>query len=181
MRSLWIYLAATALSCASFVLPDSEVDLDKVDDADTRAIVKASYLYNFGVQCDWPAEYKQGRFQIAVLGNDAVYHELASKYVGKPVGGQVLEIIRATEIEDIERPHVVYVSEAYHGDLAELCELTEAKPMLIACEMPGALNQGGTVNFIVKDSKIRYELNAALAAEKGITLGTNIVHWAVQP
>jgi hypothetical protein len=177
-RLLALFLIPIALVGTSFKI---EGESNKVDDANTRAIIKASYLYNFSTQCDWPAASKDKHFQIAILGNDPVYAELAAKYVGKPVGGQTLEVVLCGSTEDIDQPHVLYVSEDALPDLKKISARVADEPVMVVCEKKGGLADGATINFVVEDAKIRFELNAEQAAAKGITLGSNIVHWAIQP
>lgn len=153
----------------------------QLSDTDTRAIVKAAYLYNFGTQCDWPASTKDKHFQIAILGNDPIYAELATKYIGKPVGGQSLEVLLLGSTDEIDQPHILYVSKDAQEDLADIAELVKDQSVMIVTEQSGALDLGALVNFVVVESVIKFELNSQLAGTKGITLGSNIVHWAVQP
>ena len=174
-------LIAYLMLPAALLLSGFNADSNKVDDANTRAIIKTSYLYNFGTQCDWPAGSKDKHFQIAILGNDPIYTELATKYAGKPVGGQSLEVILCNSTGDIDQPHILYVADEALGDLAGIVKLVKDEPVMLVCESPGALAQGATVNFVVENAKIKFELNTEQAAAKGITLGSNIVHWAIQP
>ncbi|MGC6533262.1 MAG: YfiR family protein [Flavobacteriales bacterium] len=178
MQHLLAYLLLPAALLFSGFHPEPG---NKVDDANTRAIIKASYLYNFGTQCDWPPGSKDKHFQIAILGNDPVYTELATKYVGKPVGGQTLEVVLCGSTEDIDQPHILYVADEALADLADIAALVTDEPVMVVCESPGALRKGAMVNFVVEDAKIKFELNTEQAAAKGITLGSNIVHWAIQP
>lgn len=152
-----------------------------LSETDTRAIVKASYLYNFGKQCDWPAATKDQHFQIAILGNDPIYTELATKYMGKPVGGQSVEVVLLGNTDEIDEPHILYISEEATVDLEEICKLIDDQSIMVVTEHPQALTQGAMINFVVVESVIKFELNAQLAETKGITLGSNIVHWAVEP
>lgn len=179
MAQVFAYLALPL-----FVMMSPSFDRDQnqggLQDTDTRAIIKANYLFNFGAQCDWPEEAKQGRFEIAVLGNDPVYRSLADTYVGKPIGSQVVEIIKYGLASEIEVPNILYIGEDSLDKLDEICLQLKDKSIMVVCEQPGALNKGATINFTVDASKIRYELNTEQAVEKGITFGTIILQWAVQ-
>ena len=54
-----------------------------VQTKDTRAVLKALYIYNFATLTDWPSDYKSGDFVIGVLGESSVFDELQKKYRGK--------------------------------------------------------------------------------------------------
>lgn len=179
MTQLFAYLAIPLCLMLSPSIDGQHAQGD-AQDTDTRAIIKASFLYNFGVQCDWPDEAKKGRFEIAVLGNDAVYRALADTYVGKPVGSQVVEVVKYGELSEIEKPNILYVAADSLEELEPACDLLEEKSVMVVCEQPDAMSKGATINFVVDSSKIRYELNTEQAASKGITFGTIILQWAVQ-
>lgn len=179
MTQLFAYLALPLCLMMSPTF-DGLQNQGGIQDTDTRSIIKANFLFNFGVQCDWPEYAKQGRFEIAVLGNDPVYRALADTYVGKPVGSQVVEVIKYGDLSEIEEPNILYIGSDALEDIEAVCDQLKDKPVMVVCEYPEALSKGVTINFTVDSSKIRYELNIEQAARKGITFGTIILQWAVQ-
>jgi hypothetical protein len=43
----------------------------------------------------------------------------------------------------------------------------------------GALERGAFINFVAVGNRIRYQINADQAREKGVLIGNKIMSWAV--
>ena len=52
--------------------------------------------------------------------------------------------------------------------------------MLLVADSEDALASGALINFVVIGNRIRYEINAQQAREKGVLIGNKIMSWAVK-
>ncbi|MGY8918043.1 MAG: hypothetical protein ACKVJ6_07205 [Flavobacteriales bacterium] len=78
-----IYLILFAIvTTASISWLQTEQGGPKLDEANTIAITKASFLFQFAKSNDWPNDKKQGNFRIGIQGNTALYNFLVEKYSG---------------------------------------------------------------------------------------------------
>ncbi len=155
--------------------PEKDIQLDEKD---TQAMFKASYLFQFSVQSDWPEDDKTGAFKMGVYGNHSLYEELVAKYATKPIGGQVLEVLEILDLEDLEKLHVIYVSKEKSEDLELVREKTSTYSSLIVSHVEKGLERGAIINFVIVESGIRYELSLDNANSKGITIGSKLLQWS---
>ncbi len=150
-----------------------------LDDADTVAMLKASYLFKFASSNDWPADVKQGPFKIAVIGNNNVYRELLTKYATKPIGSQALEVYLLETTTSSDFYHVVYVSGNRADDLAKLAKATSGRPSLLVGDGKQSVGNGAAIGFVVVDNTTRYVINPDAAQRRKISIGSTILLWSV--
>lgn len=148
----------------------------RLDETDTRAVMKANFLYHFAAGNDWPDDVKRGNFRVAVIGNERMYRELVDKYALKPIGAQPLEVVRVEPGALSGFYHIVY---AEGTDVRRLAGNIGNRPTLLVTERTGALAEGATINFVVRNNRILYEIDPAAASRRGVLLGSKILSWAV--
>ena len=131
---------------ASFFIQDPQ--LPEMNEKDTGAIVKASYLYNFGKYIDWPEEEKTGNFIISVMGGDNLYQELVKNYNSKQIGLQQIEIRKLSKTLKISDCHIIYVGEEYLDLLPEIAEKFKNTPTLVVSDGEKTLSNGSAIAFV---------------------------------
>lgn len=156
-----------------------QASAQKIDESDTRAMVQASFLFQFASNCSWPKELRSGKFYIGILGNPAIFTSAKERYGAKPVGSQVLEFVSLTEIPTTQFFHIVFIDKSHKGDLSKALKELKNKGTLVVTNWEGALGQGAHINFKTVDGSIRYEMNEALIEDKKIIPGVKIVQWKV--
>jgi len=180
IRNIYLLLFAIVISL-SFSWLKSDQGGPKLDEANTIAITKASFLFQFARSNDWPNDKKQGNFRIGIQGNTALYNLLVEKYAGQSIGSQMLEVV---EIDDSvlmsEFIHVLY-TESEGDELLQLIEYTAEKPIMVvtSVDADSAMPEGAVVNFVVQTSRIRYELDMENALKRGLIVGNRILSWAI--
>jgi YfiR/HmsC-like len=165
-----LLLAIFALSVTTE--PDQKED-------DTVAMVKASYLYHLASSNEWPAASKKGRFTIGIYGNHSVFLETSARYGSKPVGSQTIEVVELMSAQDPRNMHIMYIDKTKKPEMALIMQHMRGKSTIITTHFEGALAMGAAVNFKEYNNSIRYELNRKAAEDRGISLGTNIIQWAI--
>ena len=170
-RALVIWISLLLLGVSAYAQPSTDFKA-------TNARLKALYIYNFAKKVDWPAEYKTGNFVIGVVGSDDVYDKLVQLYSSKSIASQPIEIKRFESATAIDRCHLLYVPEKQHGAIAEIVKNVGKNSSLIVTEKDGGIEDGAVINFIIKDSKLKYELNNKTAASRKLLIGTDLQHLA---
>lgn len=176
-RLFTIYISIFLVSTAMLVPANLE---QQPDESNTSLIIKASFLYQFSSNNDWPAEVKKGKFLIGVLGDHSLYTELASRYGSKPVGSQVLEALELIDLPENKTLHILFVDKSKKAELPRIIKALAGKHTLIVTNWEGALSQGAAINFKTVESNIRYELSEKATIERGISLGVKIKNWAIK-
>jgi hypothetical protein len=129
--------------------------LPEMNEKDTGALVKASYLYNFGKYIDWPEEEKTGNFIISVMGGDNLYQELVKNYNSKQIGLQQIEIRKLSKTLKISDCHIIYVGKENHDLLPQIAEKFQNTPTLIV--------SGSAIAFIWNESNWLFDLKTSNA------------------
>lgn len=172
-----LFLTVFSLLCLAMV-PNKTNDT-QLDDADTIAITKANFLFQFATFNDWPEDRKKGPFKIGVVGNDNLYKEMLEKYASKAVGSQALEVHRLDKMQSGQYYHIIYVDGAANGAMPNVIKAIGEEPTLLVANNRDALQKGAAISFVPIDGMIRYSINPEVAKKKNITIGSRIQLWAV--
>jgi len=180
-NSVWVLLAGIAIIAGlGLAWIQGDQGGPKLDAADTIAITKASFLFQFARSNDWPEETKEGNFKIGIHGNRVLFNFLVERYSNQSIGSQMLEVVWYEEAEMSEYTHILY-SESEGEDLARLIKSTGNQPVMVVTSVHGELKmpKGSVMNFVIQSSKIRYELDMDNAILRGLVVGNRILSWAV--
>lgn len=176
MKQLTALIFVALLGICATVADQTDPTLE---DTDTVAIMKASFLFHFSSSNNWPTSAQDGNFVIGVFGSNGIYEELFEKYSNKPIGSQQVEVIKLTTDKIDKDYHILFVDDTKLSKLKGITKSLKGKSTLIVSDHPEALAHGADFNFVVVDSKIRYEINQGAVEGKDITLGSKILSWAV--
>lgn len=150
------------------------------DSKNTGARLKALYLYNFSKYFNWPDNRKQGDFVFGIMGNPAIYAQMATMYSTKKVGSQQVKIANVISTDKVGECNIIFVASSEKGKLSEIAAKAKEKNILVVSEASGALSSGGVVNFFVQDSKIAFEISKSNAKKYGLTIGADIIKFAAR-
>jgi hypothetical protein len=171
---LWL-LAAVLISSA--VVPGN--DGPRFDEKDTAAIIKASYIYNFSKLIDWPEENKKGNFVIGVMGGSSMYQQLVTKYHGKTIGSQPIEIRKIANPQNFNSCHVLFVDHEFSQDLETVARTINGSNTLLIAHADNGLKRGAAINFVVVDDNLKFELSVANADRSNLFVGSTLKSLAL--
>ncbi len=147
----------------------------------SAASVEAVYLYRFTGYVAWPAEaMAHPSFAIAVLGDDEVAEALTRVIKDRSIGKLPATVRRARSVRDVGDAQMVYIGEAYRGDLHELIASLQRHPVLIVTDEADALGAGSMVNFVIADGKVRFEVSLTSATRAGLKISSQLLAVAVR-
>lgn len=86
------------------------------------------------------------------------------------VGGRAIELRSLDALTEATNCHIVYVASEFKHDTGALLKIVAGYPVLTVADVAGFAQQGGIVNFIVRDGKVRFEINRTAAQKAGLTL-----------
>ena len=137
------------------------------EDAEYR--VKAAFLYKFGGYIEWPGQVfasADSPLAIGVMGADALADELAQLVAGRSVAGRPVTVRKLRPGDSIAGLHVLFVGRAESRRLAGILAAAKSRALLTVTESDDALELGSTINFVVVDDKVRFDV-APPPAESG--------------
>lgn len=137
---------------------------------------KAGFLYNFVAFTEWPARVGSP-LPLCVYGASPIGLELVS-LEGKSVGGRTLTVRNPASIEQLRGCRVVFVSGAAIDSLPRILETLQGEPVLIVADSNGALDAGVSINMLVRQSRIAFEVNLAAARRADLNLSSKLLRLA---
>ena len=146
----------------------------------TEDQIKAAYVLNFARFVDWPQEAFKGEpgFNFCALGRSRVADELAADIQGKNINGRMSAFRYLNNLDDSRNCHVIFVSGNAAKQQQKLLEIQRGRPVLIVGEFPGFAQAGGTMDFIVENGKVMFEVNLAAADEAHLKLSSKLLALA---
>ena len=159
---LW---AVVAPSSGSGDAPYSEYD------------IKAAFLVNFAKYVEWPeAAFPEtdSPFRIGILGANPFGDTLAELAGEQDIGGRKMEVEMADDVNELADCHIVFAGGS--PDLAPLAE----KPVLTVGEQKGFTEQGGVVNFVIVETKVRFEISLKSAKRNDLKVSSRLLKLATK-
>ena len=140
--------------------------------------VKAELLANFSAFVKWP----DGTFAatnspviIGVVGKDPFdrFLEKAVQAPGRP--GRPLKLRRATTDAEMRECQVLFVCSSERRRVREIRERLKGVPVLTVGETDDFLDQGGTINFLLKGQSVRFEISVESAQAAGLRVDAKLL------
>jgi hypothetical protein len=160
-RFAWVRWVAWVLCvlCAPLVRAESEY------------AVKAAYLFNFTTLVKWPASAfasPQAPLVIGVVGLDGTLR-------GQKAGGRPIEVrhVGAGDGAALQSCHLVYVADSDRaGDVARA---VQGRPVLVVGEGDDSARAGGGIGFVMRDRKIKIEINNGAIRLMRLTVSSDLL------
>ena len=143
--------------------------------------VKAVYLYNFGRFVQWPTKdvvNNDGPFTICVLGQDPFGPALDSTVSGEKIDGKDVTAKRILTPPEAAACRVVFVSSSEVIQIKEILSALGKYSVLTVSDIPDFLENGGMVQFVLADRKVRFKINLAATRQAGLNLSSQLLKVA---
>ncbi len=141
--------------------------------------VKAVYLYNFGRFVEWPAGMAQNEsFDICVMGRDPFGGDLDSTLAGEAINGLKLAARRMDESRDAAGCRILFISASESPHIKEILNALQKTPVLTVSDAPGFIEAGGMIQFVLRENKVRFEVNRGPAEKAGLILSSQLLKVA---
>jgi len=146
---------------------------------DTNSKFKAVFIYNFTKYIEWPKTYREGPFIIGVLEDASLYTELSKMAKTKRVSNQSIKIVKFNSIEDLQLCHILYVSKSKSKEISGVLKKMKSNCTLIVTEENGLIDKGAGINFVVKDNRLKFELNTKNIKKNRLKVSSNLEVLAI--
>ncbi len=146
-------------------------------DAPGEYEVKAAFLYNFAKFVEWPAGTleRSERFTICVVGASDVSAKLERVVDGRSVGGRAVAVHSLESAEGGASCHMLFATDAA---AAEEIQATAFSGVLTVGERASFAREGGMINFVFVDKKVRFQINKKRAEEAGLAISSKLLKLA---
>jgi hypothetical protein len=156
-------------------------------------LIKAGFIYNFANLVQWPASsfaQPDSPIVIVILGEDHFGSTLDHVLDGKKVNSRPFVIKRAKSIAELQRVlgpqkdcQILYVSSSEMPRLGDAIQMLKGAPVLTIGETAGFAKNGGIINLVLEDNKVRFEVNVRAAKDADLNISSRLLALAriVQP
>ena len=142
--------------------------------------VKAVFLYNFAKFVEWSPGALGSPDEpliIAVIGKDPFGRAL-DLIKDKTVGGRTILIRRFAGIEDLGKCHILFIASSDREEVSHIVRATKNLSILTVGELKGMGATGVVINFIIENSKVRFEINPDAANRAGLKISSHLLKLA---
>jgi hypothetical protein len=142
--------------------------------------VKAVYLYNFGRFVVWPgtAVETQGTFDVCVLGRDPFGSALDATLAGEAINNRKLAARRIESPRQATNCQILFISSSEAVRIQEILAAVGSSAVLTVSDMPAFTSAGGIIQFVLRDNKVRFEVNLTAAEKAGLMLSSQLLKVA---
>jgi hypothetical protein len=162
------------------VLPQSRaVDAQTVVRQEaTERQVKAAYLSKFGSYVKWPDQAfatPDSPLKIGVIGADLLADDLEQLVAGHTVNGRPVTVRKLRHGDPLAGFNVLFIGRSESDRLADILAATKGLPMLTVTESEDALTLGSTINFVVVDGRVRFEVAPKTASLGNLNISARLL------
>lgn len=144
--------------------------------------IKAAFLYNFGHYVQWPAQAfgdAQAAFVIGVLGPSPVTADLRRIAETKQVQERPIRVRQFSEVEEVAACHILFFPAAVEPEMrAEAIRRCSGSPVLLVGENRDFLDQGGMVDLVIEQNRVRVYIALKAAQQAGLTVSSKLLRVA---
>lgn len=139
--------------------------------------VKAAFVYNFLKFVEWPASRfgeTNGPLVIGVVGQSPIMVELEAAVRLRTVNGRPLVVKAVKRPQDAGTVHLLFFPASEDIRLDDLLPTLAGSGVLTVGESAAFADQGGIINFVLKDGKLRFEINMDSAELAGLKVSAQL-------
>lgn len=151
-------------------------------------LIKVSFLLNFLKFTQWPANAFSTPEQplvLAVIGETSLATQIKTSLEGqlvqdKPVQVTIYANVRLWQQarQDRKLLHALFISGDMSRYWTEISTFLAADPVLTMADFPDFCAQGGMLNLVRAEDKIRFEANIEAARKASLTLNAQMLQLA---
>jgi hypothetical protein len=97
---------------------------------------------------------------------------------GRTVEGRAVAVRRLRGVDQVADTHILFIGRSESSRLGQLIRLVQPKPVFIVTETAGALDAGSTLNFVISEGRVRFEISLPAAEKSGLTLSSRLLSVA---
>jgi YfiR/HmsC-like len=151
------------------------------DAAYSDELVKAEFLSRFGEYVEWPADSGAATsLTIVVLAAPDVATELRRITAGRSVQGRPVRVREVKKVEETAGAHILYIGPEATGHLIRVASRANRHAVLVVTDSQMGLAQGGVINFVVADQRVRFEISLRTSARAGLKLSSRLLGVALR-
>jgi hypothetical protein len=143
--------------------------------------IKAAFLYKFAGFVQWPtAAFGETSTSliVGVVGEDPFGRALDETINGKTINGLPFMIKRLKWGQDLRACQILFISSSERKRLPQIIAGLKGASVLTVGETGQFTQQGGVINFVMEENKVRFEINAEAAGAARLKISSKLLSLA---
>jgi hypothetical protein len=144
--------------------------------------VKGAFLSKFGLFTEWwdvAANPPDRPFQLCILGEDP-FGPMLDKIAGEQlIKGRKIELRRLKTVGKEPGCQILYIAPSESARVGQILETLQASGTLTVTDGRPAGTPAGIINFILKDDRVRFDIDDEMAAQNGMFISSTLLALAV--
>lgn len=143
--------------------------------------VKASYLYKFTPFVTWPSitfAAPDAPVVLCIVGDDPFGPTLDQAVAGQQIRERPILLRRLARAERQSGCHIMYMAGSAAQPVAAALEVVRGTPVLTFTDEARGGGRG-IIHFVLRDDRVRFEIDEYAAAENGIVISSKVLSLAV--
>lgn len=152
------------------------------DNGSLEKAVKATYLYKIGAFVGWPDSAfasPSSDVQLCIAGDDPFGALLDAAVQGQQVDGRTVVIRRMRTAESDSQCHIMFISGSAAQSVEDGIKAMSGTPTLTITDSARDAGAKGIVHFVIRDKRVRFEIDDQVAAASRLTISSKILSLAV--
>lgn len=141
--------------------------------------VKAAFLYKFGSFVTWPPSAFAGPgapLVVCVVGRDPFGALLERTVRGQTIDGRAVVVRRLDAVEAGAPCHIAFLGGSRAQSVEAAAAVLAGSPVLTVSERQ---TPGAAIRFLIRDNRVRFEIDERAAAAAGLTISSKLLNLAV--
>jgi hypothetical protein len=143
--------------------------------------IKAAYLLNFPNFVDWPAlanANTQAPIRLCLAGSDPLGSALSRMVADRLSRGRSVLLRRVARNESMSDCQILYISPSETKFIPEILDSLHSASVLTVGENDQFAAQGGMIQLVMEDNRIRFKINATAASQAGLRISSKLLSLA---
>jgi YfiR/HmsC-like len=146
--------------------------------APTQYEVQAVYLFDFAKFVRWPAGSRHETISICVAGQQVFADTLTRIVAGERIDSHTLSVQLVQQPQDEAACDILFIGSAAEARLDGLLAATNGKSVLTVSDVPGFLDRGGMIQFLIVGNRVRFSVDLRPVGRSGISLSSELLKVA---
>jgi hypothetical protein len=169
---------ATGLALVAVLTASAAPTPVQAQGASIEYAVKAAYLSKFAPFVEWPPTAfasASSPFQLCILGKDPFGSSLDQAVTGQRVAGRPVAVRRLARADGVAGCQILYLGSSRDPAAGEALRAVRGSPVLTVSD---AAQDGAIIRFVVKDNRVRFDIDTAAATANSVTISSKLLSLA---
>ena len=154
--------------------------------------VKAAFMYNFLKFIDWPEDKAKNSSEIiiGIIGQDP-FGGAADILKDKKVEERSVVLKRIDsfdkvknsadaneQMDTLKKCYLLFICQSERKNTKDIIDLLKNNSVLTVSDTHGFLEDGGIINFVIEDNKVRFNINLTASENAGLKIRSQLLRLA---